>query len=84
MGDSSPLVRKRAAEVLGTFRAKDAVVSLIAITDPATEPDPAVRAAAVSALGKIADPAAKDAVKAALNDPNGFVRDAATFASRRL
>ncbi|MCA9596337.1 MAG: HEAT repeat domain-containing protein [Myxococcales bacterium] len=84
VGDSSPLVRKRAAEVLGTMRAEDAVVSLIAITNPQNEPEPTVRAAAVAALGKIADPAAKDAVTAALQDPNGFVRDAATFASRRL
>ena len=84
ISDESPLVRKRAAEALGTPRAKDAVAGLIALTSPATESDPAVRAAAVSSLGKIADPAAKSAVKAAESDPNQFVRDAAAIALRRI
>lgn len=84
ISDESPVVRKRAAEALGTLRAKDAVVGLIALTSPKTEPDANVRAAAVSSLGKIADAAAKDAVKAAESDPNQFVRDAAAIALRRL
>ncbi len=82
--DPSPKVRKRTAEVLGAMRAKDAVVGLIAMSSPANESDPEVRASAVYALGKIADPAAKDAVNAAMKDPYTFVRDAAKFASRRL
>ena len=84
ISDESPLVRKRAAEALGTLRAKDAVAGLIALTSPSTETDANVRAAAVSSLGKIADAAAKDAVKAAESDPNQFVRDAAAIALRRL
>lgn len=84
ISDDSPRVRKRAAEALGTLRAKDAVTGLIALTSPGTEPDPAVRAAAVSSLGKIADPAAKPAVVAAEKDPDQFVRDAAAIALRRL
>jgi len=84
ISDESPKVRKRAAEALGAFRAKDAVVSLIPLTSPTTESDPMVRSAAVAALGSIADPQAKDAVKAAESDPNGFVRDAARIAGRRL
>ncbi|GMV15081.1 MAG: HEAT repeat domain-containing protein [Polyangiaceae bacterium] len=84
ISDESPRVRKRSAEALGTLRAKDAVAGLIALTSPATEPDAGVRAAAVSSLGKIADAAAKDAVKAAQSDPNQFVRDAAAIALRRL
>lgn len=84
ISDQSPLVRKRAAEALGTLRAKDAVAGLIALTSATTESDPNVRAAAVSSLGKIADPAAKSAVKAAESDPNQFVRDAAAIALRRL
>lgn len=84
ISDSSPKVRKRAAEALGTLRAKDAVVGLIALTAPNTEADPAVRAAAVASLGRIADPAAKDAVNNAMSDPDQFVRDAAAIASRRL
>ncbi|MBK7585691.1 MAG: HEAT repeat domain-containing protein [Myxococcales bacterium] len=84
ISDESPRVRKRAAEALGTLRAKDAVAGLIALTAVSTESDPMVRAAAVSSLGKIADPAAKDAVTAAQKDPNQFVRDAAAIALRRL
>lgn len=84
ISDESPRVRKRAAEALGAMRAKDAVVGLIALSSPDNESDADVRAAAVWALGQIADPAAKDAVQAALKDPNGFVRDAAKIASRRI
>ena len=84
ISDPAPRVRQRAAEVLGTLHAKDAVVGLIALSSPANESDQQVRAAAVSSLGKIADPAAKTAVNAALKDPDGFVRDAANIALRRL
>jgi HEAT repeat protein len=59
-------------------------VGLIALTAPAAESDPQVRASAVHALGQIADPAAKEAVLAAQNDPNQFVKDAAKIALRRL
>jgi HEAT repeat protein len=84
ISDESPKVRKRAAEALGSFRAKEGVLALIALTAPATESDPQVRAAAVAALGAIGDSQAKDAVKAAETDPNGFVRDAARIAGRHL
>jgi HEAT repeat protein len=84
IGSPSVRVRKRAAEALGRMRAGDAVIGLIALTSPDTEPDAAVREAAVAALGRIADPAARDAVSKALRDPNGFVRDAANVALRRL
>lgn len=84
ISDESPRVRKRAAEALGVMRAKDAVVGLIGLTSPNTESDALVRAAAVAALGQIADPAAKDAVVAAQDDPDQFVKDAAKIALRRL
>jgi hypothetical protein len=84
ISDPSARVRKRAAENLGVMRAADAVVPLVAITSPAAEPDATVRAAAVAALGKIADPGGKTAVQAATSDPNQFVRDAAIIALRRL
>ena len=84
ISDESPRVRKRAAEALGAMRAKDAVVGLVALTAPNTESDPAVRASAVYALGLIADPAAKNAVVEAQNDPDQFVKDAAKIALRRL
>jgi HEAT repeat protein len=84
IGSSSARVRKRAAENLGVMRAGDAVVGLSALTTPTAESDPGVRAAAVVALGKIADPGGKAAVQSALSDPNQFVRDAANIAMRRL
>ncbi len=84
ISDESPRVRKRAALALGAMRSKDSVVGLIALTSPDNESDPEVRAAAVWALGQIADPAAKDAVTAAEKDPNNFVRDAAKIAARRI
>ena len=84
ISDASPLVRRRAAQTLGTFKNRDAVVGLIAITSPANEPDAGVRAAAVWALGQIADSQALDAVLAAENDSDSGVRDAAHVASLRL
>jgi hypothetical protein len=84
ISDPSARVRKRAAENLGVMRATDAVVGLVALTAPADEQDPAVRAAAVAALGQIGDAGGKAAVQEALNDPNQFVRDAAKIAQRRF
>jgi hypothetical protein len=84
VGSQAVRVRKRAAENLGVMRSADGVVALSAITSPETESNAGVRAAAVAALGKIADPGGKAAVQNALNDPNQFVRDAANIAMRRL
>lgn len=84
ISDPSARVRLRAAENLGMMRVKDSVVGLVALTSPANEPDARVRAAALGALGKIADPASRPAVQAAQNDSDGFVRDAARIALRRL
>lgn len=84
VSDESPLVRKRAAEALGKMRAADAVVGLIALTSSATESNASVRAAAVAALGRIGDQAAKQAVQDAQQDPNQFVRDAALIALRQF
>jgi hypothetical protein len=84
ISDSSPLVRRRAAQTLGTLKSGDAVVGLIALTSTANEPDAGVRAAAVWALGQIADVQALDAVLAAQNDTDSAVRDAARIAARRL
>jgi HEAT repeat protein len=84
ISDASPLVRRRAAQTLGTLRSADSVVGLIALTATDNEPDPGVRAAAVWALGQIADASARDAVLAAQNDENSGVRDAAAGALFRL
>jgi hypothetical protein len=84
LSDADANVRRRAAEALGTMRAGDAVAGLIAITSPERESDPLVRAAAVSALGRIADPEGKEAVQAAESDSSPLVRSMAKIALRRL
>lgn len=84
LGDESPEVRRRAAQVLGSLRAPNAAERLLPLTSSDTEPDARVRAAAVFALGRIGDPAARSAVDAAQSDADPFVRDAARMALRRL
>jgi HEAT repeat protein len=84
LSDGSADVRRRAAEVLGMMKSSDAVVGLMALTDPAEESDPAVRTSAVGALGKIGDSTARDAVEAALADSDPLVRSVAEIALRRL
>jgi HEAT repeat protein len=84
LSDDSPDVRRRAADVLGTMRAADAVVGLMGLSDPAQESDPRVRTAAVGALGRIGDSSARDAVEAALGDSDPLVQSVAKIALRRL
>jgi HEAT repeat protein len=84
LSDGDANVRRRAAEVLGTFQSTDAVAALIALTSPETEKDARVRTSAVAALGRIADPSARDAVNAALSDPDALVQSVARIAARRL
>lgn len=84
ISDASPAVRRRAAQTLGTFKSADAVVGLIALTSPERESDAGVRAAAVWALGQIADPEAREAALAAASDSDSGVRDAARIALIRL
>lgn len=84
ISDPSPLVRRRAAQALGTLKSGDAVMGLIALTSVDNEPNASVRAAAVWALGQIADTQALEAVLLAANDSDASVRDAARFAARRL
>jgi HEAT repeat protein len=85
IGDQSPLVRRAAADSLGTMRAKDAVEGLRALAQRANEDDPAVRKAAIWALAQIRDVSARSVIAdAAAHDPDRFVRDAATAALRRM
>src|SRR6185436_3660618 len=85
LDDPSSAVRTRALEALGTLKAGDAVVGISAKLSPANEPSATVRAAAASALGEIGDRALRQAVQDAReNDPDHFVRDAATVALRQL
>jgi hypothetical protein len=83
--DPSSAVRARAIQALGTLRARDSVVALIAKLSPETEPAASVRAAAAASLGELGDPAAREAVQAAYaSDQDHFVRDAAAIALRRF
>jgi hypothetical protein len=82
--DDSALVRRRAAEAVGAMRLADSVMGLVALSSESKESSADVRAAAVWALGQIADPAAKPAVQAALSDSSTLVKNAATISLRRL
>lgn len=82
--DEAPEVRRRAAQIIGVSKVPGAVDALVRLTSSDTEPDPRVRAAAVFALGRLADPAGRSAVEAARDDSDPFVRDAARVALRRL
>jgi HEAT repeat protein len=82
--DDSPVIRRHAAGALGKMRARDSVTALVGLTSPAQESDARARASAAHALGLIADPSARDALMAAMSDPDSFVRDAARIALRRL
>jgi len=85
VADPSTTVRTRALEALGTLKAKDAVVAIAAKLSPANETSASVRAAAATALGQIGDASVRQAVQEARdNDPDHFVRDAATVALRQL
>jgi HEAT repeat protein len=83
-GDDSALVRQSAAAALGTMRVKDSVDVLVFLSSAENEPDASVRKSAVWSLGQIRDGSALDAVTAAQHDPDGFVRDAAHFATIAL
>ena len=84
VSDPSALVRRRAAETLGVMKAEDAVAGLIALTSPDQESDAAVRGAAVWALGQIGNAEARDAILAAQEDSDPFVRNSANIAGRLL
>jgi len=84
IGDSSSLVRRRAAETLGVMKAADAVAGLMVLAAEDQESDAQVRAAAVWALGQIGDPVAGDVILAARNDSDASVRSAAKVSSALL
>lgn len=82
-GDPDARVRKRAAEVIGAHRAKDAAGAMIALAQHDSNAD--VRGAACHTLGLLGDAAARPALeKIATSDANGLVRDLAQMALRRL
>lgn len=75
-------VRRNAAELLGTWRAKDGFDGLAQMANDA---DPDVRNAAVHSLGALHDPRAVPILtNLSTNDPSTLVRDQAAIALRRL
>jgi HEAT repeat protein len=83
VGDSSPLVRRRGAELLEELHAKDSVMGLIALVQ--SDNDAQVRASAAHALGVLKDTSAKTTLQhAADTDADQFVRDQAAIALRRM
>lgn len=80
--DSDPMVRRNAAELLGSWRSKDGFDGL---AQTANDADPNVRNAAAHSLGALHDPRAVPILtNLSQNDPSGLVRDQATIALRRL
>ncbi|MDF3066204.1 MAG: repeat protein [Polyangiaceae bacterium] len=84
IGDSSALVRRRAAETLGVMRSEDAVAGLMVLGTEGEESDAAVRTAAIWALGQIGDPSARSVILEAQEDTDASVRSAAKIAARML
>jgi HEAT repeat protein len=84
VGDESATVRQAAAAALGTMRVKDAVDALEMLASVDNESDASVRKSAVWSLGQLHDGSALDAIKAAEQDPEPFVRDAAHAAELAL
>jgi HEAT repeat protein len=84
IGDESALVRRRAAETLGVMKSEDAIAALMMLGAESQESDPAVRAAAIWALGQIGDGAARETILEAQRDSDASVRSAAKVAARML
>lgn len=81
--DGDANVRRSAAEVIGTLRAKDGVSSLMNIAK--NDPDANVRNAACHSLGALHDAQARPVLEdISKTDANSLVRDQATIALRRL
>lgn len=81
--DGDANVRRTAAEVIGTLRAKDGVSSLMNIAK--NDPDANVRNAACHSLGALHDAQARPVLEdISRTDTNTLVRDQAAIALRRL
>jgi len=83
INDGDPAVRRGAAEVIGTLRAKEGLAGLINIAK--NDPDADVRNAACHTLGALHDASARPVLEdISRNDVNPLVRDQAAIALRRL
>lgn len=81
-GDGDIVVRRNAAELIGLLRSPDGYDGLVIL---AKDPDANVRNAACHSLGALHDPRARGILEdLAQNDADGFVRDQARIALRRL
>lgn len=81
--DPDASVRRNAAELLGSLRAKDGAAGLMTLAK--SDPDANVRNAACHALGALHDPGARGVLEdVAKNDVDRLVRDQAAIALRRL
>lgn len=82
-GDGDGQVRRRAAELLGSMRAKDSVDGLMGLAK--NDPSQDVRNAACHALGQLHDERARSVLQdIKATDTNSLVRDQADIALRRL
>jgi len=82
VSDSSVMVRRKAAGVVGELR--EATGRLALEAQLASDPDPAVRRNAAWALGRIGDLASREALDAAASDSSSLVRMTARVARRQL
>ncbi len=81
--DANVTVRRSAVQVLDGLAAKDAVMVVAVVAEK--DSDPGVRAAACHALGTFGDASVISILQnLAKNDADGFVRDQAQIALRRL
>lgn len=82
VSDSSPMIRREAASVMGDLRDKSRVSGLLSALN--RETDDHVRAAMIAALGRIGGAAATSAVISAINDPSLEVASEAALAAGAL
>jgi hypothetical protein len=83
LGDSSAIVRRRAAMLLDEMRSQGAVQALVVVAQ--RDSDVEVRIAACHALGSIGDPSAENALTAiSTHDASSLVRDMALIALQEL
>jgi HEAT repeat protein len=83
LGDSSAIVRRRAAMLLDEMRSTGAVQALVVLAQK--DPDVEVRIAACHALGSIGDTSAQPALtKISTSDASSLVRDMAAIALQEL
>jgi len=83
VGDGDAVVRRNAAELLGSLKVKDSAAALTALAK--NDPNADVRGSACHSLGELRASSARSVLEdVAKTDTNGLVRDQAAIALRRL